>query len=301
MALMAWETIENYRRTIADSTAAVELFSTGPSPKAYYRTSLAFLGLARLDEAAEALTIGLNLAPNDSAMHRLRELIDARREDAQRNLHRQRVQKEQALAKKRTVRTAIKTRGWRLTETSPHHANTTRSKTGTTGSGDEGGPEAVDLEDATIFLSDPFDAESVLHVPMLILYPMVNQSDFIKAVAETETLTGLLRMVLPVPWEEDPIDDTASDDGKEGKEYQRLDAVDGFMETITVTPSTQKDRREKEPGTKGLIKVGKKIPLGDILRQGKVGVVDGMLKVMIVPKGKKTETFITEYKRRFLS
>ena len=299
--------IENHRRTIADCAAAVQLFSTSPSPKAYYRTSLAFLGLSRLDEAAEALSMGLKLAPKDSAMHRLRELVKARREEEELNLRRQREQKEQALAQKRTRWTAIKTRGWICTKTSPDHANTTRSQAGsgtvTAGLGDEGEAEAVDLEDAKIFLSDPSDAESVLHVPMLILYPMASQSDFIKAVAETETLTGLLKTVLPVPWEEeDYIDDTASpDEKKKEKEYQLVDAVDGFMETITITPATHEGRREKETEKKGLIKVGKKIPLGDILRQVKVGVVDGMVKVMIVPKGKKTETFITEYMRRFRS
>ena len=52
-----------------------------------------------------------------------------------------------------------------------------------------------------------------------------------------------------------------------------------------------------ETATGGLIKAGKKMTLGKILGSGKVEVLDGLVKVNIVPKDKASE-WIDEFKRR---
>lgn len=52
-----------------------------------------------------------------------------------------------------------------------------------------------------------------------------------------------------------------------------------------------------ETAAGGLIKAGKKMTLGKILGSGKVEVLDGLVKVNIVPKDKATE-WIDEFKRR---
>ncbi|KAK5240447.1 HSP70/90 co-chaperone, partial [Cryomyces antarcticus] len=47
----------------------------------------------------------------------------------------------------------------------------------------------------------------------------------------------------------------------------------------------------------GLIKAGKKMSLLKILNSGKVEVVDGMLKIDVVPKAKAAE-WIEDFKRK---
>ncbi len=208
--------------------------------------------------------------------------------------------------------------------------STTNEKGGGGGGAEEG---VVDMEDAKMFLDlDPVDPEkSTLHVPMLILYPMEARSDFIKAVPETETVGEMLGVVLPVPWEDQsqsqspdpnphpglhPRDDSTNssttnangnnknaDDGgerrmKREKEYDKLEKVECFMETLKPSPSSPQNQAKKEGGKRGLIKVGKKIPLTKILG-GKAGVViqDGMVRVFVLPKA-KTGRFVEEFKRR---
>ena len=39
--------------------------------------------------------------------------------------------------------------------------------------------------------------------------------------------------------------------------------------------------------TGGLVKVGKKVPPGEVLGGGKVEVVDDLVKLMVVPRGRR--------------
>lgn len=127
--------------------------------------------------------------------------------------------------------------------------------------------DAPDLEDAAISLADPLKPESSLSFPVTFLYPLHAQSDFVKAFAEDETLSQHLEYVLPTPWDE-------------AHEYT-LQSVECYMETVTG----------------GLIKAGKNLPLLKLLGNGKVEVVDGLVKVSVVPKSKSSQ-FIEEFKRR---
>jgi len=126
--------------------------------------------------------------------------------------------------------------------------------------------KAPDTEDAVIKLSDPIDANSTLSVPVILLYPTDGQSDFIKAFEETQSLNDHLSYILPLPW-----------DAK--KEY--TSDVECYIETLTG----------------GLIKAGKKLPLLKILSSGKIEIVDGLLKIYVVPK-EKAAAWIQDFKTR---
>ena len=52
-----------------------------------------------------------------------------------------------------------------------------------------------------------------------------------------------------------------------------------------------------ETVTGGLIKVGKKLPLLQVLSGGKVEVVDELVRIIVVPRG-KTAKFVEDFKAR---
>lgn len=129
-------------------------------------------------------------------------------------------------------------------------------------------PAPPDMEDATPALADPADATSLLSLPVLFLYPLDAQSDLIKAVAEDESLAQHLAYLLPPPWDA-------------GSAQYLPEQVECYMETTAG----------------GLIKAGKKLSLLKLLGGGKVAVVDGLVRVNLVPKDRASD-WIREYKIR---
>lgn len=123
-------------------------------------------------------------------------------------------------------------------------------------------------DDARVRLEpDPLSPTSSLVFPVVFLYPLEAQSDFIKAVGETDTLGQHLNYMLPPPW------DSAG--------QYRPAAVDCYMETATG----------------GLVKVGKKLSLLRILAGGRVEVVDGLVTVNVVPV-RRAAAWISEARAR---
>lgn len=127
--------------------------------------------------------------------------------------------------------------------------------------------QAPDLEDAEIKLENALDPSSTLTFPVILLYPTHSQSDFIKAFSEKERLDQHLDYIFPLPWDEQ-------------HEYT-VDNVEAYMETSSG----------------GLIKVGKKMSLGKVLGSGKTEVVDGLVRISVLPKDKAAE-WIEEFKKR---
>ncbi|KAL9608466.1 MAG: hypothetical protein Q9167_006717, partial [Letrouitia subvulpina] len=120
-----------------------------------------------------------------------------------------------------------------------------------------------DLEDATLHLSpDPVDPSSELRFPVLFLYPLHGQSDFVKSVSEKEVL-GVFweEEMLPLPW-----DERAEYKAKEVEMYA-----------------------EKDSSGKGMVKVGRKATVLGFLGGGKVEVVDEIVRVFVVPKARAGE------------
>jgi Cns1/TTC4 Wheel domain len=125
-----------------------------------------------------------------------------------------------------------------------------------------------DLEDAQIRLSpNPLSPTSLLEFPVMLLYPTHHQTDFIKAFAEKDWLSHHLSYILPLPWDSE-------------REFT-MDSVDCYMDTVSG----------------GLMKVGKKIKLLDILSNGKTEVVDGLVRIYVVPKARAGE-WIADVKKQ---
>ncbi|KAI9840185.1 MAG: hypothetical protein M1837_001857 [Sclerophora amabilis] len=127
--------------------------------------------------------------------------------------------------------------------------------------------KSPELEDAVIHLEQSDDPSSVLFLPTLFLYPLASQTDLIKAMPETDSLQEHLTYILPTPW------DTHG-------EYT-VASVDCYMET----PSG------------GLVKVGKKLPMRKLLSEGNVEVLDGLVKILVVPRTRSKE-WIDSFKKR---
>lgn len=126
---------------------------------------------------------------------------------------------------------------------------------------------APDMEDAVIYLTDPVDISSTLIFPILLLYPLDGQTDFIKSCSEQSTMIEHLEYVLPPPWDE--------------KGEYKVENVDCLIETTRG----------------GIVKVGKRLSLKRILGDDSVELVDNMAKLQIVPKA-RVKDWIMTWKRK---
>lgn len=121
-----------------------------------------------------------------------------------------------------------------------------------------GSEKPPDLQDAVIRLSpDPLSPKSMLEFPVMFLYPLHNQTDLVKAWAEKDAVWQHLSYILPLPWDEK---------GEYGE-------VDCYMDTVSG----------------GLMKVGKKLSLLELLSNGKTEVVDGLVRIYVVPTARAKE------------
>ena len=122
--------------------------------------------------------------------------------------------------------------------------------------------------DATIRLSpDPLSTQSMLEFPVMLLYPKQSEMDLIKAWAEKDAITHHLSYILPPPWD--------------SKNEYKLSGVDCYMDTSSG----------------GLMKVGKKLSLREVLSNGKTEVVDGIVRIYVVPVSYAAQ-WIDEVKRQ---
>lgn len=118
----------------------------------------------------------------------------------------------------------------------------------------KGSEKPPDLEDAAVHLHpDPDSPESSLVFPAILLYPMHAQSDFIKEFGELDTLADHLSYIFPLPWDEEGL--------------YKLSGVECYMDTTSG----------------GMIKAGKKLSLLKLLSSGKTEIVDGLVRIHVVP------------------
>ncbi|KAK4161812.1 hypothetical protein QBC43DRAFT_322826 [Cladorrhinum sp. PSN259] len=123
-----------------------------------------------------------------------------------------------------------------------------------------------EMEDAKVGLvPDPLDPESSLAVPTLLLYPVDYETDFIKGFNEQECLEQHFGYVFPLPWD------------KEGR--YSSNTVECYVETASG----------------GLAKVGRKVSLLKVLSGGNIEVVDNLLKIFVLPRG-RAEAWVKEFK-----
>lgn len=115
------------------------------------------------------------------------------------------------------------------------------------------------------------DPNTHLLFPVMLIYHLHMQTDMVAGMHETTTFGDQLAEVLgaPLPWDEK-------------REYTPAAKVDCYMETKTG----------------GLVKVGKKVSLLEALggEKSKVEVVDGLVKVLVVPRARTAE-FVENWKK----
>lgn len=222
---------ENYRSTTLDCASVLKL--NPKNVKAFYRSSSALLALDKVAEALDACTRGLNIDLKNTAMKTLMTKIQAREKTLSALQQRERRKAEHAKKERIMLDTALRARNISVRNTA----------------------QPPDLEDAVIHLApDPLSPTSTLHFPVILLYPLHAQSDFIKAFAETDTIPQHLDYIFPLPWDE--------------KQEYTVGSVEYYMET----------------GTGGLAKVGKNVSLGKMLSE--VEIADGLVRINVVLKGK---------------
>ena len=234
----------NYRSATLDCASTLKL--NPKNVKAFYRSATALYALDKIPEAEDAATRGLALDPDNKPLQQTAERIAQRKAALERIAARKKAEADRINKEKQLLGVALKARQIRTRKT-------------------EQPPE---MEDAVIRLApDPLSPKSTLEFPVVLLYAVDAESDFIKGFSEMHSITDHLDYIFPLPW-----------DSK--KEYT-IDNVDCFMQTVSG----------------GLIKAGKKVPLLEILSGGKVEVVDELVSIFVVPSA-KTGRFIAEMKAR---
>lgn len=235
--------LKNYGSCNRDCAAALRLNPL--NVKAYYRSGTANLALDKLVKARDACDLGLKIDPANKSLLLLSGKIDKRKTYLDEQERRRLEREEKARREAATLALALKGRNIAVRKTTS---------------------EPPQLEDAAVHLADPNDAASTLSLPCLLLYPLHNQTDFVKSFAEDESVGQHLEYILPLPWDQD-------------HEYLP-DKVDCYIETKTG----------------GLVKAGKKMALLRILNTGKVEVVDDLLKINVVPVARAKE-WIDNFKK----
>lgn len=261
---------ENYRSTLTDTSHTLLLAPT--NTKAHYRSTLALFALAKHDLALDTCTRGLALtsptlistniamqpSPEHLAFQTLRSRILAAKTESENQQSVRRAADERRRKEQLTLNAAITARGIKVRWTG----------------------QPPDLEDAKVHLEpDPLSATSEVLWPVLVLYPLVGESDFFKGVGETASVADIVGTVLGegLPW--DGEGEYVLGDGGEGGKKKR--GVDVFMETVEG----------------GMVKVGRKMRLLDVLAGGKVEVVDGVVRCFVVPRV-KVDGWVEEMRKR---
>ena len=189
---------------------------------------------------------GLKLDPGNAAMKKLNKDVQSQKVVEDLKARKREIEKYRREKKQFTLDTALKARNIKM----------------------QSSAKAPDLEDAEIHLSpDPMDPESMLVFPVVFLYPMHAQSDFIKQCAEKDAIIDHLSYIFPLPW------DTK-------QEYQ-INSVECYMDTTSG----------------GMTKIGKKLSLLEALTIGKTQIVDGLVRIHVVPLS-LSEEWIEEMKKR---
>ncbi|OJD32627.1 tpr repeat protein [Diplodia corticola] len=235
--------MKNYRSCIQNCKAT--LLINPLNVKAWYRSATALLALDKIPEAEDSCERGLAIDASNASLKTLKSKIATRKK----HLKETERKREERETKKRNEENALQLA-----------LRARNIKTRSTGADPDTG-------DAKIALTEPLDPSSVLSFPLILLYPLDAQSDFIQACAETDSLGQHLEYILPVPW-----------DAK--SEYTHA-GTECYLETSSG----------------GLIKAGKKVPLGKLLAGGTVEILDGLVKVNVVPKTRAQE-WIAEFKKR---
>lgn len=234
---------ENYGSCNRDCAIALKL--NARNVKAWYRAASACLALDKLPEALDAAESGLRYDPKNTSLQTVKAKTEKRQAYVNEVVRKRTEREERERAEATALKYALRTRNILTRETA----------------------SPPNLEDAAMALSEPTKPESTLSFPVIFLYPLEAESDFIKSVSEHESLGDHLSYVLPPPWDQ--------------KGEYAADATECYVQTASG----------------GLMKAGKKLSLLKLLGSGKIEVVDGLVSVNVVPKA-KAQSWIETWKIR---
>ncbi|EGW34777.1 uncharacterized protein SPAPADRAFT_132884 [Spathaspora passalidarum NRRL Y-27907] len=230
--------LKNYRRCIEDCKKCLLL--DDKNIKACFRSGKAFFAIEKYDEALQILQYALSIDGSNKDVKALIQQIEAKQDQIkQAELKRaQKKQHEEYVAS--ILENSIKLRHFEIIKTSKPAEVLTNSK---------------------IRLEDEKDYQSQLIFPAMILYPTIDEFDFIDEISELTTPLELLEMILnrPKEWFDDPKHENFT-----------VKNLQCFMETTSG----------------GLVKVGKKIEINNALMNDKpkAPLFDNALRLYVVPK-----------------
>lgn len=235
--------LKNYRRCIEDCKKALIIDEN--NVRACYRAGKAFFLVERYDEASQILQYGLTKDPENKP---IKETLTALTKKVS-LIEETKRKKEQAAYEKQLQETLLKNaiglRRFQIIKSSR---------------------PAELLENATLRLEDPTDYESQLLFPAMVLYPTIDEFDFIAEISELSTATDILNVILdrPQTWFESPKHQNFT-----------LKSLECFMETTSG----------------GLVKLGKKAAINGALMadNAKAPLFDNALRLYVVPKPDSAE------------
>lgn len=236
--------LKNYRRCINDCKLALLL--TPDNVKAYYRSAKAYLALGKLDEASELVDFALKqqeeheVKQDTKALEILGTQIKHQKEKLEEQ-ERQRNERENAKkAKEAALAVALTLRGYTIIHTKE--------------------PFGI-LQDKKITLEAETDVESQMIFPGMVLYPTLDEWDFVEQISELNTPKEIIGMLMDRP-----------------PEYFAQPGHGNFQ------PKNLQAYMQTQGG--GLVKVGKNLSFKEILssKQPIIPLMDNSLRIYVVPK-----------------
>ena len=230
--------LKNYRRCIEDCKKVLIL--DDKNIKACFRAAKALFLVERYDESKQLLNYGLSIDSSNTSLLQLSRQVDEKVKKIEEAKQRKEKEENERKMKQSILDNSIKLR----------HIQVVKSTRP---------PEL--LEEATIRLEDPTDYESQLIFPAMILYPTIDEFDFVAEISELSTPSEILSIVFdrPKEWFEDPK--------HAGFKPEKMVC---FMETISG----------------GLIKIGKNVAINTALMADspKAPLFDNGLRLYVVTK-----------------
>lgn len=230
--------LRNYRRCIEDCKKV--LLIDEKNIKACYRSGKALFLVDRYDEAKQILQYGLSIDPENISIKEVLNNVISKENKLKQARELKQKELEMKKMKQTILQNAIKLRHYTILKT--------------TSPGDY-------LKDAQIRLEDENDYESQLILPAMILYPTIDEFDYVAEISELTTPLEIIELILnrPQEWFNNPK-----------HENFKVKNLECYLET--------------ESG--GLIKAGKKVPINNVLLNPspKVPLFDNALRLFVVPK-----------------
>ena len=247
--------LRNYRRCITDCKQALKL--DAKNVKAVYRSARAYKQLDKVDEAIELLEYGLSMDPNNAAIKPLlKESVDRRQKLQELEKARQ-SQLEIKQEKQNKLQMAIEAHSMTLISTNKH----------------ENGESQFSIK-----LLDELDPSSPVLLTILVLYPLVMESDMVQDQNVSSTVKDMIQMVL----DSDPKPQWFVKDSAYAQDYA-LPSIETYCQTMTG----------------GLAKIGSSSTIEKIasMKSPVIPIIDNCMRLYVIPRSKRQQ-FLSSWNKQ---